>query len=60
VLLRKLVYVLAGDSYEFGNVLSGAFYELQKDLLSYFVILLVLFAVREFRIRRAGELRAQA
>jgi two-component system LytT family sensor kinase len=60
VLLRKLVYVLAGDTYEFGNVVSGAFYELQKDLLSYFVILLVLFAIREFRIRRAGELRAQA
>jgi two-component system LytT family sensor kinase len=60
VLLRKLVYALAGDSYEFGNVLSGGFYELQKDLISYFVILLVLFAIREFRVRRAGELRAQA
>jgi sensor histidine kinase YesM len=29
------------------------------SLFSYFVILLVLFAVREFRVRRAGELRAQ-
>ena len=34
-------------------------YELQKDLLTYFVIVLVMFAIREFRIRRAGELRAQ-
>ncbi len=59
VLLRKLVYALAGDSYDFGNILTGWFYELQKDLLSYFVILLILFAIREFRVRRAGELRAQ-
>jgi two-component system LytT family sensor kinase len=59
VLLRKLVYALAGESYKFGNVFTGGLYELQKDLLSYIVILLVLFAIREFRIRRAGELRAQ-
>jgi two-component system, LytTR family, sensor kinase len=59
VLLRKLAYALAGDSYDFGNILIRWFYELQKDLLSYFVILLILFAIREFRVRRAGELRAQ-
>jgi two-component system, LytTR family, sensor kinase len=59
VLLRKLVYALAGESYEFGNIFSGGVYELQKDLLSYIVILLLLFAIREFRIRRAGELKAQ-
>src|SRR6266702_73035 len=59
VLIRKLVYALAGDSYEFGNILVEWIYELQKDLLTYFVILLVTFAIREFRIRRAGELRAQ-
>jgi two-component system LytT family sensor kinase len=59
VLFRKLVYALAGDSYNFGNLFVGAFYELQKDLISYFVIIMVLFAAREFRVRRAGELRAQ-
>jgi LytS/YehU family sensor histidine kinase len=59
VLLRKLVYALAGESYEFGNVLIEGIYELQKDLITYVVILLVMFAIREFRIRRAGELRAQ-
>jgi two-component system LytT family sensor kinase len=59
VLIRKLTYTLAGDSYVFGNVLVEWFYELQKDLITYFLILLVLFATREFRIRRAGELRAQ-
>jgi two-component system LytT family sensor kinase len=59
VLTRKLVYALAGDSYDFGNILVEGIYELQKDLLTYFVILVVTFAVREFRIRRVGELRAQ-
>ncbi len=59
VLIRKLIYVLAGDSYIFGNILVEGFYELQKDLITYVTILLVMFALREFRIRRAGELRAQ-
>jgi two-component system, LytTR family, sensor kinase len=58
VLLRKLVYALGGQTYDYGNLLVGAFYELQKDVLTYLVILTVIFAVREFRIRRAGELRA--
>jgi two-component system LytT family sensor kinase len=58
VILRKLSYAVVGESYDFGNVLIGAFYELQKDLITYVVILVVLFAVREFRVRRAGELRA--
>lgn len=59
VLLRKLVYAMAGELYEFGNIFIGAFYELQKDLITYLVILLALFTVREFRVRRAGELRAK-
>jgi two-component system LytT family sensor kinase len=59
VLIRKLVSALAGDSYNFGNLLLEWFYELQKDLITYFIILLVMFAIREFRIRRAGELRAR-
>ena len=59
VLLRKAVYALAGEFYDFGNIAIGAFYELQKDLVTYLVILLVLFTVREFRVRRAGELRAK-
>jgi two-component system, LytTR family, sensor kinase len=59
VLLRKLVYALFGESYRFGNVVVEGLYELQKDLITYVIILLVLFAVREFRIRRVGELRAK-
>jgi signal transduction histidine kinase len=58
VLLRKAVYALMGESYDYGNVLVGGFYELQKDAITYLGILTVLFALREFRIRRAGELRA--
>ena len=59
VLLRKLVYTMMGDSYDFGDIPTRWFYELQKDVITYLVILIVLFAIREFRIRRAGELRAQ-
>jgi two-component system LytT family sensor kinase len=59
VSIRKLSYALAGDSYDFGNVPLEWFYELQKDLLTYVSVLLVVFAIREFRVRRAGELRAQ-
>lgn len=58
VMLRKIVYALAGDSYDFGNVLVEWFYELQKDVITYLTILLIVFAVREFRERRSGELRA--
>jgi two-component system, LytTR family, sensor kinase len=59
VLLRKLTYALAGESYDFGNIPVASFYELQKDLITYLTILVVLFAIREFRVRRVGELRAR-
>lgn len=58
VLLRKLTYAAMGGHYDFGSPLLNWFYELQKDLLTYVVIMTAIFAVREFRIRRAGELRA--
>jgi LytS/YehU family sensor histidine kinase len=60
VTLRKLAFAVAGQSYDFGNVLVQGFYELQKDVITYMIILLGVFAVREFRVRRAGELRASA
>jgi two-component system, LytTR family, sensor kinase len=59
VLLRKLVYVFVDESYDFGNIPIEGLYELQKDLLTYLTILLVLFAMREFRVRRVGELHAK-
>jgi two-component system LytT family sensor kinase len=58
VTLRKFAYVLAGESYEFGNVWVRGFYELQKDAITYVTILVAAFAAREFRFRRAGEVRA--
>jgi sensor histidine kinase YesM len=58
VLLRTLAYASIGELYNFGNVLIRGFYELQKDLITYSTVLLIAFAAREFRIRRAGELRA--
>lgn len=58
VLLRKMIYGFVGSTYEFGNPLLRGFYELQKDLITYGFVLIVIFAAREFRIRRAGELRA--
>jgi two-component system LytT family sensor kinase len=56
--LRKLVYALVGQHYGFDSLPIQAFYELQKDLITYALILVVIFANREFRIRRTGELRA--
>jgi two-component system, LytTR family, sensor kinase len=58
VALRKLVYALAGQTYIFGNVPIGFFYELQKDLITYAVILGVIFANRQFQVRRTSDLRA--
>lgn len=58
VAVRKIVFALAGESYDAGPVFYRWFYELQKDLITYLIILLGVFAVREFRVRRAGELHA--
>jgi two-component system LytT family sensor kinase len=58
VWLRIATYALVGEHYGYGDPLIGWIYELQKDVITYLVILGVIFAFREFRIRRAGELRA--
>ncbi len=58
VAVRKIIFALAGESYDAGPVFYRWFYELQKDLITYLIILLGVFAVREFRVRRAGELHA--
>jgi two-component system, LytTR family, sensor kinase len=57
LILRKLAYAVAGQSYDVGDLTLRVFYELQKDLVTYLVVLVVIFAGREFRIRRTGELR---
>ncbi|HEY2463907.1 MAG TPA: histidine kinase [Steroidobacteraceae bacterium] len=58
LLLRKLIYALVGQRYGFDSLAFQAFYELQRDLIVYVVILVVIFANREFRVRRTGDLRA--
>ena len=58
LLLRKLVYAVVGQQYGFDNLAVQAFYELQRDLITYVVILVVIFANREFQVRRTGDLRA--
>jgi len=58
LIIRKSAYRLVGEHYNFGSLPIQAFYEFQKDLITYLVILVVIFAVREFQVRRSGELRA--
>jgi two-component system LytT family sensor kinase len=58
LLLRKLVYAIVGQQYGFDSLVVQAFYELQRDLITYVVILVVIFANREFQVRRTGDLRA--
>ena len=58
VALRKLVYAIAGETYVFGNLALRGFYEFQKDLIVYMIVLMLGFAYRQFQTRRHGELRA--
>jgi LytS/YehU family sensor histidine kinase len=58
LILRKLAYAAVGQHYGWDSLPVQAFYELQKDLITYVVILVVIFANREFKVRRTGELRA--
>jgi hypothetical protein len=46
VLFRKLIYAGAGEVYTFGNPLIQGFYELQKDLITYATILVIVFDIR--------------
>jgi len=56
--LRKLAYAMVGQHYAFDSLAVQTFYELQKDLITYVLILVVIFANREFQVRRTSDLRA--
>jgi two-component system LytT family sensor kinase len=56
--LRKLAYAVIGQHYAFDSLAIQAFYELQKDFITYALILVVIFANREFQVRRTSDLRA--
>ena len=58
LLLRKLIYAVVGQHYGFDSLVVQGFFELQRDLITYVVILVVIFANREFQVRRTGDLRA--
>ncbi|MDR3387094.1 MAG: histidine kinase [Rudaea sp.] len=54
--IRRLVYAIAGSRYEFGDPWLGFAYELQKDLISYAIIIVACIALRTQRLRREREL----
>jgi signal transduction histidine kinase len=58
VTLRKAAYAIAGERYDFGSLPLRGFYEWQKDLITYALVLVVIFAYRQFQVRRSGEIRA--
>jgi two-component system, LytTR family, sensor kinase len=54
--IRQVVYAAAGSRYDFGDLWLGFAYELQKDLISYAIIVVVCIALRAQRLRRDREL----
>lgn len=56
VSIRRGVYAAFGSHYDFGDPWLGFAYELQKDLISYAVIVTVCVAIRAVRARREREL----
>jgi two-component system LytT family sensor kinase len=55
---RKLIYLAMSQHYDYGSLWLSIVYELQKDVITYTIILLIAFTVREYRRRREGELLA--
>jgi LytTr DNA-binding domain len=55
--LRKMIYTLVGSSYEFGHLWLELLYEYRKDLMSYFTLLVVIYAYREILRLRYGEVQ---
>ena len=57
VLVRKGVYALAGEHYDFGNWLVRWPYEFLKDVRAYALIVLAIRVYRIFMLRLQGEAR---
>ena len=59
--LRKLVYAVAGSSYQFGPVLSGWVYEYRKDFVTYWMIIAYVSAFGAWRywrkVKSAGAVK---
>ncbi len=54
--IRRVVYSIFGSHYDFGDPWLGFAYELQKDLITYAVIVVVCILIRSVRARREREL----
>jgi len=54
--IRELVYKAFGSRYDFGDPWLGFAYELQKDLITYAVIVVICVLIRFVRARREREL----
>lgn len=52
--LRKGIYLLRGDIYDFGDVPIELVYEYRKDLLTYAFVLVAIYAYRMFRSNMSG------
>lgn len=50
--LRKLVYAAAGLRYEFGAILPNWLYEYRKDVVTYAILLAIIFGFRTYRLAR--------
>ena len=55
VLIRELVYWLAGSEYHFGPIAFGFLYELRKDLLTFVILIIVIQGYRFIDSRLRGE-----
>jgi two-component system, LytTR family, sensor kinase len=54
--IRDIVYKAFGSRYDFGDPWLGFAYELQKDLITYAVIVVICVLIRSVRARREREL----
>ena len=54
--IRRVVYAAFGSRYDFGDLWLGFAYELQKDLITYAVIVTICVLIRAVRARREREL----
>jgi two-component system LytT family sensor kinase len=54
--IRHVVYAIAGEHYDFRDPWLGFAYELQKDFITYAIIVLACVALRAVRARREREL----
>ena len=55
VILRNIIYMFNGSTYDFGNVVFEFFYEYRKDLWTYILIIGMIYTYRFVLCRLRGE-----